>query len=156
MKYILRIKCVSSCIGIRRSSLFYTVLENKTIDLKQFEHPFPGFNSLNIKDGIVTVLDKSLKLIMGEEIYFYKNDYVQSLTSKVEEMKTLGVMVMPLDSVAIDYYKDQINEGYTFDQWNGEFEYIIGLIYDYVLKDNKNSSAWYDKAKNKGFKYYLV
>lgn len=63
---------------------------------------------------------------------------------------------MELHDDAISYYEKEINDGYMFDQWNGEFEFILGLIYSLVLNNKNESDSWLNKALDKNFKYGLI
>ncbi len=154
--YIIRLKCVSECLGIRRSSLAYLKLQDGEYSFLDLGHPISKFEKITIKGGIAQVLNTQEELVVGDEIYFYKNKNVESLGKIVTERSTLGLLLIPLNEGMINTYKEAINDGYTFDQWHGEFEYLIALIYEYLLNDIPNANEYYEKASDKGFNYKLL
>ncbi|MGM9971615.1 MAG: hypothetical protein ACI35W_04340 [Anaeroplasmataceae bacterium] len=157
MKYIVRIKCVSQCMAIRRASLCYCTLENKEHSLLELGHPISKFNSIEINDGNIICNHHKEKLLIGEEVYFNLMNKVITLDSKEEkEILTLGAMIVPLDPEMEDYYINCINNHELFDQWNGEFEYLLGLMNELCISDMTEALKWYDRAIKKGFKYTLI
>ena len=68
---------------------------------------------------------------------------------------TLGLMLMPLDIKMKEYYEKAISDGFFFDQWNGEFEYLLGLMYKLDLNDLDLSEEYFNKALKKGFKFNM-
>ena len=55
-----------------------------------------------------------------------------------------------------DFYIDAINNGFFFDQWNGEFEYLLGMMYELDQNDFNHSNEYYNIALKKGFKFKLL
>lgn len=155
MIYIIRAKAVSLCVGIRRAVVTYFLNNDGIIDLNSYEHPLKKFKSIKVLDGYAEVLGTSNKLEAGQDVFFYKNNKVLSGVSEENEVMTLGLMLMPLDIEMLDYYNEAINNGYLFDQWNGEFEYLIGLMYKLDLKDLDKANDYFNKALNKGFKFKM-
>ena len=156
MKYILRIKAVSQCMGIRRATLAYSEYNDKIINLADTDQPLKKFKNIEINNNKITYNGSTLDLVLNEEIYFYLNRSVNTGNSIETEQNVLGIMLMELHDDAISYYEKEINDGYMFDQWNGEFEFIIGLIYSLVLNNKNESDYWFNKALDKNFKYGLI
>lgn len=156
MKYVIRIKAVSSCMRIRRSALCYLMDLDNTYDLSRLIHPLKKFKSLTVKDSCIIVDGKKEALSLGEEVYFYKNNNVDTGSSIEVEQLVLGAMLLPLDKDMEEYYQKKIDEGISFDEWKGEFEYLIGLMYELDLHDVINASLWYEKAKEKKFPFYIL
>ena len=156
MKYVVRVKCVSQCMSIRRGSLLYITLENKEYDLSELSHPFSRFPSLKISDGNIIVNSMSEKLLVGEEVFLNTSYKVKTLTGEDYEYIVLGAMIIPLDPDMEDYYVECINNNERFDQWPGEFEYILGMMNELCLNDSAEAMKWYDKAMNKGFAFELI
>ena len=152
MKRILRIKAVSQCMGIRRASLTYIEYKDGLYDLSCLEHPINKFKSIKISNGLVN--DRIINPV--EEIYFNMTNKVKSLTGDETETIVMGILPLDLDYEMLDFYKKAIDNNEKFDQWNGEVEYLIGLMYLLDLNDNNNASIWFEKALNKGFKYELL
>lgn len=156
MKYIVRIKAVSECMGIRRAALCYVKEDNNTFDISKLSHPLKKFKSIEIKDSNIIVDGKKEALSIGKEVYFYKYNKVETGVSMETEQIVLGAMLMPLDKEMEEYYIKKIKEGITFDQWKGEFEYLIGLMYELDLNDLEKANSWYLKAIEKEFPYCLL
>ena len=153
MEYIVRIKCVSECIGIRRSSLIYLKAKDTALDLSTLSHPISKFKALSLNGNTLTVDGRSEELRQGEEIYFYKSNQVKSLDTTVEERLTLGAILMPLHPVMLKMYEKNISEGITFDQWSGEFEFLMGAVHELCNHDPDEANFYYDKAEAKGFSF---
>lgn len=152
MKQILRIKAVSQCMGIRRASLTYIEYKDGIYDLSFLEHPLNKFRTINISNGLVN----GKITTSGEEIYFNLNNKVQTLNGEETETIVLGVLLLDLDYEMLDFYLNAISNNQKFDQWNGEIEYIIGLMYLLDRNDESNANIWFEKARDKGFKYELL
>ena len=114
------------------------------------------FKEIKINNNTVTCNGTTLDLVLNEEIYFYINKQVDTGNSIETEQNVLGIMLMELSEDAIPFYEKQIQDGYTFDQWGGEFEFITGLIYKIVMNDDSNANIWFNKALDKNFKYGLI
>ena len=153
MDYIVRIKCVSECIGIRRSSLIYLKMKDTELDLTKLSHPMSKFKSLSLKGDSLIIDGKAETLRQGDEIYFYKANKVQSLDSTVDERLTLGAILMPLHPVMLKMYEKSIEDGLTFDQWSGEFEFLMGAVHEICNHDMDEANFYYDKAEAKGFSF---
>lgn len=156
MKYIVRIKCVSQCMNIRRSYLCYATLENKKYNLVEFSHPLSSFLEIEIKDGNLIWNNNVEKLLIGDDVYLYNNRNVTSLNKIETEIIVLGAMIIPIDVEMEDYYISCINDNLCFDEWNGEFEYLLGLMYELCLNDHDEAYKWYQKAIDKGFYFKLM
>ena len=156
MIYVVRVKAVSECMRIRRAALCYVKNENNTYDIHKEVHPLKKFISFTLKDSIITVDGKSEALKVGEEVFFYKKNMVDTGNSLEEETIVLGAMLIPLDLSMLKQYESLIEDGQTLDQWNGEFEYLIGMIYELCLHDDLKANEWYLKAKDKKFNFYLL
>lgn len=152
MKQILRIKAVSQCIGIRRASLTYIEYKDGIYDLSFLEHPLNKFRTINISNGLVN----GKIITSGEEIYFNTNNKVKTLNGEETETIVLGILLLDLDYDMLDFYLNAISNNQKFDQWNGEIEYIIGLMYLLDKNDKSNANIWFEKAHDKGFKYELL
>lgn len=156
MKYLLRIKGVSECLGIRRESLAYSLFGNGKIDLSNTDHPLCAIKELLINGDQVTINDETQKLILGEEAWFSFGQNVMSNKGSILERIDIRVMVFPLAEEAITYYQNAIEEKYIFDAWDGEFEYLVGLIYELELNNLNKAIEWYMKAKQKRFNFELI
>lgn len=153
---IIRLKAVSLCLGIRRSYLAYIPYQNGVYSLGNLSHPIKVFNGVIIEDDCITVLSTSEELLDCEEVFFYKNRVVVSLNKQEIEQCVLGALPINLSNSLIDFYKDSIDKDIRFDEADGEYEYLLGLIYEYENNDIENAKIWYDKAINKGFKYKIM
>ena len=153
--YVVRIKAVSLCMGIRRSNLIYTILEDKEIDFN-FGHPMSKFKNGILNKDYLEINNEKQSLLIGEEVYWYKNNDVESLGKIETEKLVLGAMILELDSDMINYYEDAIKNGYIFDAWHGEFEYLLALLYDKGMNNKDLASSYYKMASDKGFKFKLV
>lgn len=156
MKYVLRIKAVSQCFGIRRANVIYLEMKDRVFDLTSQDHPMASFKGITIKGNSVSVLDTTNELKIGEDVFFYKNSNVSTQTGEVVETKAMGVMMLPLDIEMLDYYQNAINNGERFDTWNGEMEYILGMMYELDQNNDLEAEEWYNKALEKGFKFKLL
>jgi hypothetical protein len=156
MKYVVRIKAVSECMRIRRAALCHVRAENHTYDIHKEAHPLKKFISITIKDSMIIVDGKMEALKIGEEVFFYKKNLVNTGLKMEEEILVLGAMLIPLDIEMKDHYIDLIEKGETFDQWNGEIEYLLGMMYELDLKDDSLANEWYIKAKDKKFNFSLL
>lgn len=152
MKYVLRIKGVSECFGIRRAALAYSEYKNGEISLLNETHPISAFDKLIINDDKAILEDQEEQLIPGQEAWFSFNRNVTSSSGETIERIDLRVMLMPLAEEAIEYYKQGIEGNYYFDSWNGEFEYIISLIYDLEIGNKEQAHEWLELASKKRFK----
>ena len=156
MKYIIRIKAVSECIGIRRSTLSYINLEDRSYDLRPLGHPLSSFKEMTL-DGMKLKIGGHEELLKpGYEEFFYKNNEVKSLNKTEIERVVLGALLIPLDREMDKIYNKAIDDGESFDQWNGEFEYLLGLLYQYEFNDINRANEYFNKAEAKGFKYKLI
>ena len=156
MKYIIRIKAVSSCIGIRRSNLCYIRLEDKSYDLTKLPHPLKTFKGMSLNGMKLNVNGETKLLKPGYEEYYYKNNQVETLAGMETEQAVLGALLIPLDRKIDSFYNKAISDGERFDQWDGEFEYLLGLLYEYEFKDSSKAIEYYDKARAKGFSYNIL
>lgn len=152
---IIRLKAVSLCLGIRRSYLTYIPYKNGEYSLIDLSHPIKVFESVRLDGDTLTSLNVS-EFISFDEIFFYKNRTVVSLNKELVEQCVLGALVMDLSNNVIDFYKESIDNDIRFDEADGEYEYLIGLIYEYENNDLDNAKIWYDKAIDKGFKYKMI
>lgn len=146
MKY-LRIKAISNCVGIRRSSVDYI---NKVSDLnKKFEYPL---NLIDLK--IDENLDKGIffqnevLLKCGTPIGINLVRTVNGLNKEEKEYVYFEILPLELDEEAAPFYEDSIKNGYIFDEKAGEFEYILGLIYENSDLDKANEYFKLSKKKN--------
>lgn len=156
MKYIVRIKAVSECMRIRRAALCYVKNENNVYDIHMEPHPLKKFIKLEIKDSTIIVDGKEEVLRDYEEVFFYKKNLVDTGSGIEEEVLVLGAMLIPLDKSFEENCLKLINENQNLDQWNGEVEYLLGMIYELKYNDDAKASSWYLKAKDKKFNFYLL
>ena len=152
---IVRLKAVSLCLGIRRSYLAYIPYKNGVYSLADLSHPIKVFESVKLDGDTLTSLNGS-ELISNDEIFFYKNRTVVSLNKELVEQCVLGALAMDLSNNVIDFYQESIDNDIRFDEADGEYEYLIGLIYEYENNDLENAKIWYGKAIEKGFNYKLI
>ena len=97
MIYIVRIKAVSECMRIRRAALCYVRLENYTYDIHKETHPLKKFISFKIDGNNIIVDGKREELKVHEEVFFYKNNMVDTGSSMENEELVLGAMIIPLN-----------------------------------------------------------
>lgn len=146
MKY-LRIKAISNCVGIRRSSVDYI---NKASDLnKKFEYPLNLIDlkiDENLDKGIFFQNEVSLKC--GTPIGINLVRTVNGLNKEEKEYVYFEILPLELDEEAVPFYEDSIKKGYIFDEKAGEFEYILGLIYENFDLDKANEYFKLSKKKN--------
>lgn len=146
MKY-LRIKAISNCVGIRRSSVDYI---NKVSDLnKKFEYPLNLIDlkiDENLNKGIFFQNEVSLKC--GTPIGINLARTVNGLNKEEKEYVYFEILPLELDEEAAPFYEDSIKNGYIFDEKAGEFEYILGLIYENSDLDKANEYFKLSKKKN--------
>lgn len=146
MKY-LRIKAISNCVGIRRSSVDYI---NKVSDLnKKFEYPLNLIDlkiDENLDKGIFFQNEVSLKC--GTPIGINLVRAVNGLNKEEKEYVYFEILPLELDEEAAPFYEDSIKNGYIFDEKAGEFEYILGLIYENSDLDKANEYFKLSKKKN--------
>ena len=147
MKY-LRIKAISNCVGIRRSSVDYI---NKVSDLnKKFEYPLNLIDlkiDENLDKGIFFQNEVSLKC--GTPIGINLVRIVNGLNKEEKEYVYFEILPLELDEEAAPFYEDSIKNGYIFDEKAGEFEYILGLIYE--NSDLDKASEYFKLSKKKNF-----
>lgn len=146
MKY-LRIKAISNCVGIRRSSVDYI---NKVSDLnKKFEYPLNLIDlkiDENLNKGIFFQNEVLLKC--GTPIGINLVRTVNGLNKEEKEYVYFEILPLELDEEAAPFYEDSIKNGYIFDEKAGEFEYILGLIYENSDLDKANEYFKLSKKKN--------
>lgn len=147
MKY-LRLKAVSSCLGIRRSVVAYV---SSSDDLKQsLEYPLNlielCFND-NIED--IEFFKEKIKLTTGVPVSHSMVRTVAGLNKDEKEYDYFEILPLELVEDAIPFYSESIKNGYVFDEKAGEFEYIIGLIYEKI--DSIKANEYFELAKKKNF-----
>lgn len=146
MKY-LRIKAISNCVGIRRSSVDYI---NKVSDLnKKFEYPLNLIDlkiDENLNKGIFFQNEVLLKC--GTPIGINLVRTVNGLNKEEKEYVYFEILPLELDEEAAPFYEGSIKNGYIFDEKAGEFEYILGLIYENSDLDKANEYFKLSKKKN--------
>lgn len=156
MNNVLRIKAISSCIGIRRSVINYFDVSCGKLSLSKEEYPL---NSIDLE--IVDIDDESIAIKIKEETILiqlgkeeqirYVNK-VQTLTGQNEqEYILLTFILMPLEEEAIAFYQKAIDNDEWFDEQKGEFEYIIGLIYE-KMNMEEMAQNYFKTAKRACFK----
>lgn len=147
MKY-LRIKAISNCVGIRRSSVDYI---NKVSDLnKKFEYPLNLIDlkiDENLNKGIFFQNEVLLKC--GTPIGINLVRTVNGLNKEEKEYVYFEILPLELDEEAAPFYEDSIKNGYIFDEKAGEFEYILGLIYE--NSDLNKANEYFKLSKKKNF-----
>lgn len=129
---VLRIKATSSCIGIRRKVLAYTDLHDGEYNFKTYEYPLSKIKFIySINEDTLKFQDQTIKLSLANEEQFYIKNEVSTIQGDIiDEHIFINIMLMPLDIEAIPYYENAIKNGDWFDESKGEFEYLIGLIYE--------------------------
>jgi hypothetical protein len=68
----------------------------------------------------------------------------------------LGAMLIPLDKSMENQFLELIKENQTLDQWNGELEYLLGMLYEFEFHDDKKAEEYYLLAREKKFNFYLL
>lgn len=153
MNRVLRIKGISNAIGIRRSIVVYMEVSEGEFTLDKAEYPLNNLKySLKIQNNQVKINYKDEEFILtdGESHTFNERRMVKSLTGEIPEFIEVNFLLVPLSSEAIKYYEDSQNKGYVFDEKNGEFSYLIGLIYKSLGK-SELSQEYFKKAHDEGF-----
>lgn len=153
---IVRAKAVSECMRIRRASVAYTMYTNKEFSLLECPHPLKKFISIKINDGNMTVFENTEPLRYNQEIFFYRQTKVDTGSGVENEISALGAVLINIDENTINYYIEQINNNRVLDQWNGEYEYLIGLYYEYDKNALEKANEWYQRALNKRFSFEII
>lgn len=73
---------------------------------------------------------------------------VNGLNKEEKEYVYFEILPLELDEEAVLFYEDSIKNGYIFDEKAGEFEYILGLIYENSDLDKANEYFKLSKKKN--------
>ena len=82
MVYVVRIKAVSLCLGIRRANVIYLKLSNNEYDISSLDHPLKLFKNIKLYNNEIEILGKKELLKVGEEVYFYNNKNAKFLQDK--------------------------------------------------------------------------
>ena len=150
---VLRLKAISNCLGIRRSVVKYINISSGSYSFEKEEYPLSKIKfELSNNDKIsVSFNNNTVVLSDGIEEQFSFTNKVSTLTGdSVNEYVFLGMMILPLGLDAIPYYERAINDGNWFDERAGEFEYLIGLVYENE-GNNEKALEYFTKAKELGF-----
>ncbi len=143
---IIRFKAVSECIGIRRTSVAYFPFENdKSYDVSKYEHPLNSINNIHINKACISFLGNDYDL--DHTINFKLK--ALSLGQEVTEYCHLDIMFLDIDDLKLENYKENFDN--YFDEYNGEFEFIVGY-YLYLNNKKDESMEYFDKSLKKGFK----
>lgn len=147
MKY-LRLKAISNCLGIRRSAVEYI---NKASDLNnKVEYPL-NLIDLKVDEKLnkAYFFQNEVELKTGTPIGINRVRKVKGLNKDEDEYVYFEILPLELSNEAISFYEDSIKNGYIFDEKAGEFEYILGLIYEQI--DENKAKEYFDLAKKKNF-----
>lgn len=147
MKYI-RIKAISNCLGIRRSAVEY-IRQNSELQ-KKLEYPLTLID-LKLSDSLerATFFQNEVELKNGTPIGINQVRKVKGLNKIEDEYVYFEILPLDLSEEAIPFYEDSIKNGYIFDEKAGEFEYILGLIYE---KNNPiKAQEYFELAKKRNF-----
>ena len=120
----------------------------------EYKHPVSIFKQIKFDNNIAEVLGKKEELQIGNESYFYNIRKVKTLTGEEVEKATLGVMLIPVSNSIVNNFIDAVSSELFFDQWDGEYEYLIGIMKEILNQDDCNN--WYEIAKNKNFYDKLI
>jgi len=143
---ILRLKAVSQCIGIRRSSIAYFIYDgNKIYDVSKYEHPLNSIKTISFNDNLVSFLD--IKNEAKDVIPF--NLKATSLGQEVSEVCYLEIKLMDINDSNLELVKNNFNQ--VFDESLGEYEFIYGY-YLYMNNRKEESMEYFKAALDKGFK----
>ena len=134
----------------------YCLYGNGIIDLSNLTHPLNEFDHIEISDDNVIVLDNEEKISLNEETRLSYGRKVESSNGDIIERIELRLLVIPLMEESIKYYKDAIDNRNVFDSWDGEFEYLIAMIYELELNNPLEASRYYMEAKKKRFNFELI
>lgn len=147
MKYI-RIKAISNCVGIRRSAVEYI---NKASDLDaKLEYPLCLIDlKLDDKLDKANFFGNEVSLVNGTPIGINRIRKVNGLKGEENEYVYFELLPLELTSEAVPFYEDSIKNGYIFDEKAGEFEYILGLIYEEA--NPLKASEYFKFARDKNF-----
>lgn len=153
MNRVLRIKGISNAIGIRRSIVTYEQVIDGDYILSDKEYPLKNLKyRLEIRNHKIYLVfnEERVELLDGVSHSFTLSRKVKTLKGyELEHLEYIFVLI-PLDKEAISFYEDSINKGYIFDEKKGEFDYLIGLIYQYE-GNIELSREYLNKAKEQGF-----
>lgn len=143
---IIRFKAVSKCIGIRRTSVaYFPFFDNQTYDVSSYEHPLNSLNNIKINKACVSFLNNDYDI--DHVINFQLK--ASSLGQEVTEYCHLDVIFLEINDKDLDRLKSNFDN--YFDEYNGEFEFIVGY-YLHQLGKIDESMEYFEKSSNKGFK----
>jgi hypothetical protein len=143
---ILRLKAVSSCIGIRRTSIAYFLYDgNMTYDVSEYEHPLNSIKSIKFDNHLVSFLDKENE--SADMIPFTLK--ATSLGSEVSEICYLDIKLMDINDQNVEFIKKNIDD--VVNEQPGEYEFIIGFYY-LNNKEEEKSQEYFKASHDKGFK----
>lgn len=148
MKY-LKLKAISSCMGIRRSEIYY--LNENNIDISKLSYPLNKIkiDDISFIDNTITFFEEKYSFVNGNVISKRIQNKVFSLDKEEIEYLYFEILPLELSLEAVPYYEDAIKNNYIFDEKAGEFEFILSLIYK--NNDKEKHIEYLNLAKNKGF-----
>lgn len=148
MKY-LKLKAISSCMGIRRSEIYY--LNENNIDISKLSYPLNKIkiDDISFIDNTITFFEEKYSFVNGNVISKRIQNKVFSLDKEEIEYLYFEILPLELSLEVVPYYEDAIKNNYIFDEKAGEFEFILSLIYK--NNDKEKHIEYLNLAKNKGF-----
>lgn len=144
MKFI-RFKAICECLGIRRSSVAYFVLnEANTYDVSNYEHPLNSLKEIKINKACVTFLDNEYDIDHPINFKLKAN----SLGTELEEHCHLDIKFIEVKENDLDRIKGLF--GQRLDtEFAGEFEFIYGF---YLLNNNIDANEYFKLSSEAGFR----
>ncbi len=144
MKFI-RFKAISECLGIRRSSVAYFLInETNTYDVSTYEHPLNSLKEIKINKACVTFLGEDYDI--DHAINFKLKAH--SLGNEIDEHAHLDIKFIEVNEKDLDRIKGLFDERLD-PEYSGEFEFIYGF---YLLNCGLDSSEYFSQSLNKGFR----
>lgn len=144
MKFV-RFKATSECIGIRRSSVVYFLLNDETTyDVSQCEHPLNSIKEIKINKACVSFLGEDFDI--DHPINFTLK--ATSLGQELKEYCHLDIKFIELKENDIERIKTLFDERLD-PEYSGEFEYILGFYY---LNNDLNGDEYFKQSYDKGFR----
>jgi hypothetical protein len=148
MKFV-RTKVITECIGIRRSMVNIKPFE-ESLNFK--DNPLNLANGSIIKDGTIIFNDTIKRYELNSEIFYHIQKSVESLGEKQTLDAYISFTVLEFNEEMIKSYEDNILKGYWYDEYPGEFEYLLALHYKYDLSDELKYEIYKEKSEELKFK----
>ncbi len=144
MKFV-RFKAICECLGIRRSSVAYFLMDESNIyDVSTYEHPLNSLKNIKINKACVSFLDYEFDI--DHPINFKLK--ATSLDKEIEEHCHLDIRFIEVKENDLDRIKELFTKRLD-PEYAGEFEFIYGF---YLLNNNMDASEYFTMSDKLGFR----